>query len=54
MNALYPHEIIDAFEAGEEISRDGATALLAETDREFTERLYETANAEREKPSAMR
>ena len=49
MNALFAHEILDAFEAGEEISREGATALLAESDEELTERLYDTADAERKK-----
>ena len=49
MNALFAHEVLDAFETGEEISRDGATALLAERDAELTERLYATADAERKK-----
>ncbi len=41
------HEVLDAFEAGEQISRAGATALLAATDPALAERLYQAADAER-------
>ena len=49
MNACFAHETLDAFEAGAEISREGATALLTERDAEFTARLYEAADAERKR-----
>lgn len=47
MSATAAHEAIDAFEAGEEIPREGAAALLADRSPELAERLYEAADAER-------
>ncbi len=49
MSTLPVHEILDAFEAGTEISRDGAATLLAERSAEFVERLHAAADAERKR-----
>jgi len=47
VSAAAAREVLDAFEAGEEISREGAEALLAGRGPEFAERLYGAADAER-------
>lgn len=47
MNARAAHEVLDAFDAGEEIPREGAVALLDARAPELTERLFDAADRER-------